>query len=1068
MRSMRIIVGVSVFCLLFSLPAMAQTTTSSIEGTVTDPSGGLIAGAEVKAIGTPLASERSVTANAEGFFRLTALPAGTYTLTVSHTGFATSSSNIELPLNRVVTLNIQLRVGDIVGGVANVTSDALPLLEPNASSTGSTVTPQQIQDLPVNGRNYLDLLQLVPGVAINRQSTGDNSNPVLGERSGNNNFLIDGQPNKDTVNGGPAAQFNQETIAEFQVLTTGYKAEFGQASGAIVNVITKSGGNEFHGVGSLFHRNEAFDSSNSLDATQTEAPHLRRFDYSLALGGPIWKDKVFFFASAERITEDRGIDFTYPALPPALNQLLRDQEDPFDAPRRARETRGFLKLNQNFGRHQLVQEVNYTNGNIRGSGLGLPSTRSNSGARHLMIGFGDTMVLGDQGNPWIVTLRGGYRDEPSDTRPTVSEILGSTRLNPFSVPRLCPPTCTTANLFGDLPAFTFGNPTSASNLNQEYASLSASANKRIGDHDLKVGSQFLQTRVEGVDSSTLTNQVFATVNDYVNLGPTSSGIFLLLENGGATPEAREIHLRNNYNALYVQDDWRLLHNLTLNLGIRWEHDSEFTSKTNFSPRLGAAWAINPKTIIRGQFGKFYDQFRLGLVSQVPAFGGSNRGILQFLYFPRGFYGSPSAISMAGRALGLPGHPCISNHLTDAQIAAGGVTCPTGGGAIVGVDRLNNVVAPGHAAIPANAVINISNIQALTGLTPDQYLTQAAAAVGVPNGYFVWGRFGVLNNRIIPESASPTAVDSTFETPHTLGFSIGVQRELTKDMMFEVDYHHRKMNNLLGLRLSNLAFISRVVGRRFEPPGPELPTFGPFFEGQYDALVASFNKRLSNRYQIGASYTWSKSTDNSLGINTPPTDHFIGVAPLVTDPGRAATPTVPACLSQNNQNGPFISCRGNFVAAAGTFVNGPDLDKGPSALALDHIFQVNGLVDLPWQFQIGAIFRAQSGFHFSRFDELSRDPDGSGNFNSIDFTAGRNAFTAPPFVNLDLRFSKRFDIGERVQVQLLFELFNVFNRQNPAAVQNREDSPLRPTLRPFGTADQVLPGREGQVGLRISF
>jgi hypothetical protein len=1047
---------------------MAQTTTSTIEGTVTDANGGLIAGAEVKASGTPLASERSVTANAEGFYRLTALPAGTYTVTVSHTGFATSTSNIELPLNRVVTLDIQLQVGDIVGGVANVTSDALPLVEPNASSTGSTVTPQQIQDLPVNGRNYLDLLQLVPGVAINRQSTGDNSNPVLGERSGNNNFFIDGQPNKDTVSGGPAAQFNQETIAEFQVLTTGYKAEFGQASGAIVNVITKSGGNEFHGVGSLFHRNEAFDSSNSLDATQTEAPHLRRFDYSLALGGPIWKDKVFFFGSAERITEDRGIDFTYPALPPSLNQLLRNQENPFDAPRRARETRGFLKLNQNFGRHQLVQEVNYTNGNIRGSGLGLPSTRSNSGARHLMIGFGDTMVLGDQGNPWIVTLRGGYRDEPSDTRPTVPEILGTTRLNPFSVPRLCPPTCNITNLFGDLPAFNFGNANSASSLNQEYASLSASANKRIGDHDLKAGWQFLQTRVEGVDSSLLTNQVFATVDDYVNLGPLSSGIFLLLENGGATPEDREIHLRNNYNALYVQDDWRLRHNLTLNLGIRWEHDSEFTSKTNFAPRLGAAWAINPKTIIRGQFGKFYDQFRLGLVSQVPAFGGSNRGILQFLYFPRGFYGSPSAVSMAGRVLGIPGHPCISNHLTDAQITAGGVTCPTGGGPIVGVDRLNNVVAPGHAPIPANAVINISNIQALSGLTPDQYLTQAAAAVGVANGYFVWGRFGILNNRIIPESASPTAVDSTFETPHTLGFSVGVQRELTKDMMFEVDYHHRKMNNLLGLRLSNLAFISRVVGRRLDPPGPELPTFGPFFEGQYDALVASFNKRLSNRYQIGASYTWSKATDNSLGINTPPTDNFIGVAPLVTDPGRAATPTVPACPSQNNSTSSFISCRGNFVAAAGTFVNGPDLDKGPSALALDHIFQVNGLVDLPWQFQIGGIFRAQSGFHFSRFDELSRDPDGSGNFNSIDFTAGRNAFTAPPFVNLDLRFSKRFDVGERVQVQVLFELFNVLNRQNPAAVQNRADSPLRPTLRPFGTADQVLPGREGQVGLRISF
>src|SRR6185436_18115989 len=166
-----------------------------------------------------------------------------------------------------------------------------------------------ILDMPVNGRNYLDLMQLVPGVAINRQSTGDNANPVLGERSGNNNFFIDGQPNKDTVNGGPAAQFNQETIAEFQVLTTGYKAEFGQASGAIVNVITKTGGNGFHGVGSLFYRDDALDSSNSLDASKKDAPPLTRYDYSLALGGRIIKDRVFFFGSAERIDEKRRLDF---------------------------------------------------------------------------------------------------------------------------------------------------------------------------------------------------------------------------------------------------------------------------------------------------------------------------------------------------------------------------------------------------------------------------------------------------------------------------------------------------------------------------------------------------------------------------------------------------------------------------------------------------------------------------------------------------------------------------------------------------------------------------------------
>jgi len=1066
MGTIRIILAVSLLCLFFSLTAIAQTTTSNIEGTVKDPQGAVVAGAAVKATSPSLATERSTTSDENGVYRIVGLPAGIYTVSVSQSGFANRNFNsLELTLNRNLILDVQLEVGSVQGDV-RIAAGA-QLIDPTASSTGSTVTPQQIQDLPVNGRDYLDLLQLVPGVAINRQSTGDNANPVLGERSGNNNFLIDGQPNKDTVNGGPAAQFNQETIAEFQVLTTGYKAEFGQASGAIVNVITRSGGNEFHGVGSLFHRNEAFDSSNSLDATKTEAPRLRRFDYSLAGGGPIWKDRIFFFGSSERITEDRAVDFNYPVFPPSpasarLLQLLHQQEDPLDGPQRGRETRNFFKLNESFGRHQLVQEINYTNEYNRGSGTGIPSSRRNTSGRRLLLGFADTMMLGDQGNPWLVTLRAAYRGEPSDNQPASSAVAGIIALNSFIAPQICPPTCGFFGTAVDPPQVVFGSATTASNLDQKYTSVAANANKRFGNHDVKFGWQYLRTKVDGLDSQVLTNQIFATLDDYLTFGSVNSGIFVLLEGGGPTPQANEIHLLNFYNGLYVQDDWKLLRNLTVNLGLRWEHDSEFTSNKNFAPRLGVAWSINPKTVIRAHFGKFYDQFRLGLVSQIPAFGGSDRRTVQSIYFPRGFYGSPSLVSSVAFAVGLPG-PCISNRQTDAQITATGATCPFGG-PMVGVDRLNRVVAPGRAPIPANAAINISNVQALTGLTPDQYLIQAAAAIGQPAGYFQWGQFGVLNNPVIPAASTPTAVDSTFKTPHTLSFSVGVQREITKDMVVEVDYFHRKMRNLLGVRLSNLAFRSRVagIGRSFDPPGtPELPTFGPFFEGKYDALVASFNKRLSRRYLVGANYTYAKATDNSIGIGTFPTDQFIGIVPEVTEPCPASNPT---CTRQNNRTAPFTSRNGNLVQQAGTFHNGPDLDKGPSTLALDHIFQVNGLVDLPWQFQISGIFRVQSGFHFSRFDEASRDPDGNGNFNGIDFTAGRNAFTAPTLVNLDMRFAKRFDIGERVKVQVLFEFFNLLNRQNPAAAFNRANRPLEP----FGQASQVLPGREGQAGLRIQF
>ncbi|HJX93812.1 MAG TPA: carboxypeptidase regulatory-like domain-containing protein, partial [Pyrinomonadaceae bacterium] len=343
--------------------ALAQTTVSTIEGTIKDAKESVVAGANIVAKSTTLGIERTTTSDENGFYRIAALPAGTYSLSISHSGFATKNfENVELTVNRTLKFDIPLEVGSLESRV-DVVGEA-QLLNPTTSSTGATVTPQQIREMPTNGRNYLDLMQLVPGVVVNRQANvgSDNSTPVLGERAGNNNFLIDGQPNKDTVNGGAASQFNQETIAEFQVLTAGFRAEFGQASGAIVNVITKSGGNDYHGLASLFFRNNVFDSSNSLDPTQTDAPFLQRWDYSLALGGPVVKDKVFFFGSGERIRENRRLNFVFPVGTP---QIAKDFEEQFDNPSRTFDTRGFLKFDENLGRHNLSQSVNYTNGNVR-------------------------------------------------------------------------------------------------------------------------------------------------------------------------------------------------------------------------------------------------------------------------------------------------------------------------------------------------------------------------------------------------------------------------------------------------------------------------------------------------------------------------------------------------------------------------------------------------------------------------------------------------------------------------------------------------------------------------------
>ena len=178
------------------IEAASAQTTSTIEGTVTDKQGLAVAGAQVHAEGVSIVADRSVTTDSNGEYRLPALPAGTYRLTVTRDGFHTAVfSNLEVTLNRTLRYNAQLNVGSSHERVE--VSGELPLLETQSSAQSTTIMPRDITDIPINGRNYLDLMQLVPGVAINRQADvgSDTAVPVLGERGNNTNFLIDGLPN---------------------------------------------------------------------------------------------------------------------------------------------------------------------------------------------------------------------------------------------------------------------------------------------------------------------------------------------------------------------------------------------------------------------------------------------------------------------------------------------------------------------------------------------------------------------------------------------------------------------------------------------------------------------------------------------------------------------------------------------------------------------------------------------------------------------------------------------------------------------------------------------------------
>jgi len=1036
---------------LLATASLFAQTTSSIEGLVKDPQGATVQGAALH-ITSSSGFDQKTTSDARGAYRLVAVPAGVYRLDVTKEGFAVAVyEDLNVTLNQALTFDVGLQLGTVQDKVT--VQGAVAQLEASTSSVNSLITPEQITQLPVNGRNYLDLLQLVPGVTVNHQADqgSDQATPSLGERGGNSNFLIDGLPNKDTVSGGPAVQFTQETIAEFQVITTGYKAEFGMATGAIVNVITKSGGNDFHGIASLFHRNNGLDTS---DLPGTSAPFLHRWDYGLGLGGPIVKDKVFFYGSSERITEGRRLNFTFPAATPAV---IRSFETQFDKPQETHETRNFFKLDEKFGRHSLFQQMNYTNSHVSdflplSAATNLPSTRQDMNSRHLLFGAADTWLVGDQANPLIVTIRGAYRGEPFAYAPAHPDAGPSTRFNIFD-------SYTSGSLFGNLGAVVYGNGVTPYNLNQRYGNFSVSADKLLGNHELKFGTDYLYTNVDGSELSIESSQLFATVSDFLTYGPVNSGYFLLATAGAPTAAANQIRLRNHHPGLFIQDDWKITKKLTINAGLRWEYDSQFANKTNFQPRIGAAYALDSKTVVRGSFGIFYDQFRLGLARDVPGFGGADLRVVQPQSYPRLFYGVPTLAPLALNSI------CLTSAFTDQQIT--GSPCPYAAGLpYYGADHLNNIVASGHAPIPANSVVNQQNVQQLSGLTPDQYLAQAASAIGKPNGFWYWGTFGLLSTAGTPQQPIPVQVAPGFATPNTYSLNVGIQRELWKDFIGAVDYYHRDLHNILGVREVNLLFVSRLANsRQFSAPVTTGPAydFGPWYSGTYDGFTVSLNKRFSQHFQFGAFYSYSNANDDALCPSLYsaqsqiclPSDSFNGVVPLVTD----------SKTGQTNANGPFISSVGNPVPKAGVNYNGATLDTGRSDLALKHTFQVNGLVTLPSKFEISGIFRVQSGFPYSRLALQPKDVDGNGNFTGYDIVGGpgRNVYTSPHYSNMDVRFSKRFVFKERIRVQALFEIFNLFNSANTAAVQQNQNQ-----LVPFGTPLQILPGREGQAGLRLEF
>jgi outer membrane receptor protein involved in Fe transport len=560
----------SLFALWAGQPnPLAAQTTSILQGTVTDQQHLAIVGANIKVTGPILANEIEITSEANGSYRIPGLQPGTYSVEVAQAGFAIKRYNsVTVTVNRLLILDVVLAIS---AAKEVVTVSGNPsLLETTISSSGATILPQQIEQMPINGRNYLDLMQVVPGITINRQANSgtDAATPILGERGGNAIFLIDGMPNGDAVNGGPAAPFDQDSILEFQVLTSGYGAEFGHGSGGVVNVVSKGGTSQWHGLLSAFHRNRVFDSS---DVSGTSTPFLLRWDPSANVGGPILHERVFFFGSVERIHESRQLDFVFP---PNTPDFLQARERTFDQHNQTFETRTFLKLDEQLGRHHVTEQMNLINGHVTNflplsEAVNLPSTRTDSDSRNLMLGFHDTAILGKMVNPWLLSAYVQDRGEPFAERAAHPEASPATTLfNMFS-------SLATGGLFGDLGQVKFGAGFTPLLLQPAYTSAGVHLDKIVHRHEIKFGWDFQHAHVEGAESANLLNQLFATTSDFQQFGAVNSGVYVLTNVAGPTPQDNLIRLRNNYDGLFLQDDWKITRTLTMNLGMRWDYDSAF-------------------------------------------------------------------------------------------------------------------------------------------------------------------------------------------------------------------------------------------------------------------------------------------------------------------------------------------------------------------------------------------------------------------------------------------------------------------------------------------------------------
>jgi hypothetical protein len=600
------------------LGAQQTINNASLSGRVTDPSGSVIQQATVTATQVATSVSHVTSTDAEGRFRFQYLAVGPYRVSVQEAGFAEVTRSITLTVGADFHLPIALALASAETTV--IVNSTSPALELNRSQIAQTISPSEVQNLSLLGRNFLDLALLVPGVSpTNTASTQlfaetsavpGQGISVSSQRNFSNNFSVDGLSANDDAAGLTGAFYGLDVVREFQVVTSGGQAEFGRALGGYINMVTRSGTNTLHGTVYGFLRNQRLNANNPL--SQTKLP-ITQAQYGASIGGPILHNRSFYYGNFERrqLNQD-GIITISPANATLINNRLQNigyQGSPVVTglyPNPVKTNNAFVRLDHHVSSLDefSIRYNLYTVASNNSRGVGSLSTISAAAALQ------DTDHTVTASN--IVTLSAN----------TLNETRGQYTHSDLTAPPNDPigPAVSISGVasFGTLSA----SPTARrNNLYELVDNLSHQA----GPHSLRLGTDFLYNDLKiTFPQSSQGSYSFSSLANFFN------GIY---NNSGFTQSfGNPLVPQTNPNlGLYAQDEWKLSPSLTLNAGLRYDLQflkSVATDTNNLSPRIGFAWSpfVNSSTVVRGSFGLFYDRIPLRALSNALESSGNTTNI----------------------------------------------------------------------------------------------------------------------------------------------------------------------------------------------------------------------------------------------------------------------------------------------------------------------------------------------------------------------------------------------------------------------------------------------------------